>query len=161
MSSLRRRRTNTTKSSSGDASSCPFQKPTTDEDVGKTMSVPTKSDESENVYAVPSRKPSFFEWLMQRFQIYTLQHPNGLLAWLILPWVKLHNLFKLKNPELRLAFGPNYCNKGNVVLTDWDVNVKVIAQMKQARTFQLWNPKKMPVFARDGQKDRTLFVSSL
>ena len=126
------------------ASTCPIQ-----HDDASKLEVTSKMIQSiskktkDNVYAIPTRKPGKIELLNQKFQIYTLQHPNTFLGKFIQPIVSLLEGFapavmfpEYSLPKKRLSFGQNFCAAGTVVLSEWDVVVNALTS-PQARTFRL------------------------
>lgn len=93
-----------------------------------------------NAYETATRSASILEKVLQRFQIHTIQYPQGLLAKTLQVPV---NLFEGQAANLphylswkRAAFGENFVAAGQVILSEWN-EVERALTSPQARTTQL------------------------
>jgi len=93
-----------------------------------------------DAYSKPTRDPTWFETIMQMFQIHTICHPKGILARVIQPLINLWEGQVANLPYYlsyqRAAFGENFCAAGQVVLGEWK-EVERALTSPQARTFRL------------------------
>jgi hypothetical protein len=86
------------------------------------------------------RNPSFFDRTLNNFQIWALQNPNQLWSKTLLPIISFVEGTIANEPTYldakRLAFGPNFCCAGQVVMGDF-ATLETALTSPQARTWRL------------------------
>lgn len=122
----------------------------------------SKTDGSDNAYAVPSRRPWPHRKASQAIQIRALTKPNGLCAKIVKSWFRVGQVHPGNQFKKRLTFGQNFCYAFSVVLSEWDEVVNILSVTPQARTFRL-GTASLAKDRLDGSKDggRNLWLLSL